>query len=230
LVLLPFGQRWASRPFLFFPRRSLQFPLLTSFSLYVHYHERAREHWTRSSLFCTKDAASLLVSRPCSSSSVRNFVSIKSTGNQSISASWNPLLFTLFAQMSCSEMHQLELEPSWINILAAAMWWYSWSSIQTTWARIHAAAGLNHLFLLFLFRSGTPVGPWPRSTRSSPSPARDSYYPLPQVRTRFSTCIFFCFLCFSKIPAYMQILVNSYLLIHNSKYKVFYMKFVQKNV
>jgi hypothetical protein len=38
------------------------------------------------------------------------------------------------------------------------------------------------------------------------------------------------FSLFSKIPANMQILVNSYLLIRDSEYKVFYMFLDQKNV
>jgi hypothetical protein len=40
----------------------------------------------------------------------------------------------------------------------------------------------------------------------------------------------FFFSLYSKIPANMQILVNSYLLNRNSEYKVFYMNFYQKNV
>jgi hypothetical protein len=72
-----------------------------------------------------------------------------------------------------------------------------------------------------------PDGPWPNFVRWCLAPPRDSYYPSPKVRTRFSPRSFF--FSVSKIPANMQNLFNSYLLNHNSEYKVFYMKVYQKN-
>jgi hypothetical protein len=47
---------------------------------------------------------------------------------------------------------------------------------------------------------------------------------------QFQPAQFFFFALFSKIPGNMQILLNSYLSIGNSKNKVFYMKIYQKNV
>jgi hypothetical protein len=52
-------------------------------------------------------------------------------------------------------------------------------------------------FFMFLFRSGAAVGPQPRSARSIPSLARDSYY-LPPLGRRSGPV--YCFI-FLKIPA-----------------------------
>jgi hypothetical protein len=94
--------------------------------------------------------------------------------------------------------------------------------------RSNSTSGTSQPLFLYFCSDPAPHGPWPEIAALSHA-LGGSFYPSP-LRIRSGPVSASSLSVFSEITANMQNLLNPYLSNHNSKYKVFYMKFYQKNV